>query len=235
MEKIKQIFQNLKEYFNPSTLHTSQKPMVMACYLFGIIPFYLVTDERNDRYECSFNGLIIATIHIMVFGACIVLTFSRQQHFVSAFFQTDISQVTSIIQLIISFLALAIVYPNIYIRKQKILKIFDILSKMDGQFMWSDNKTEHKKTFWYSVKLILANFVIYFIYIFGSYAIQINLDRPAQVYAWVSFFLPHFVLSFVTLKFLCIMQLLRNRIRSLNRVSTFVLKLYFSFVLLKLM
>lgn len=223
MISIKQIYCKIKGYFNPSTLYSSQWLMIMSCNIFGLIPFQFDTTDGKEHFKCSLFGIFAAASHITLFGVCLSLTLYHNEHFVSAFFETDISQVTSIIQLSISFVALAIIYPNFYIKKLKLLKVFDILSKVDGKFMWTENIAEYKRTFYYSVKWIVSNLIICGIYISGSYVIQINLDRPAQLSAWASFFLPHFVLSFVILKFLCIMRQLQNRFRSLNKVIFFFL------------
>lgn len=194
--------------------------MLLMCGLTGIIPFNLVGSKGTERFDVTYFGLINALFHMTLFVICFIVSVRRSEHFVSYFFKTDISQVTSLASLSISFVAMAVIYPSCFIKKLKLINIFNVLAKVDGQFIAiHSEQPEYRKTMFYALKCLGANCSLYGVFVMGSYFLQNSLERQANLNSWVVYFLPHLVLSFVVVKFLSIMWQLRRRFIYLNKVS----------------
>lgn len=192
--------------------------MLMACSLTGIIPFNLVGSAGNERFEVTYFGLINAFITMTIFVICLLITVIRAENFVSYFFKTDISQLTSMIQMFISLVAMAVVWPSCFWKKLKLISLFRVLTHIDVKLAAIGQPPEYDRIVGYALKCIAGNCAFYSIYIVGSYLLQVCLERQANLNSWITYFLPHLVLSFVVLKFMCIMWQIRRRFYYLNQV-----------------
>lgn len=207
-------------YFKPTNIYTAQRPMLLMCGLTGIIPFNLTGGKGKEHFEVTYFGIIIALFHMAIFVICFIVTFRRSENFVSYFFKTDISQVTSLVSLSISFVAMAVIYPSCFIKKLKLINIFNLLAKVDRQFNSIHMEPpEYRPTMLHALKCLLGNCTLYGVFIVGSYLLQNGLERQANLNSLIVYFLPHLVLSFVVVKFMSIMWQIRRRFFCLNKVS----------------
>lgn len=222
MQFVRKIVEYSLGYFKPTNIYTAQRPMLLLCGLSGIIPFNLVGGKGKEHFEVTYFGLINALFHMTIFLICFIVTFGRSENFVSYFFKTDISQVTSLVSLSISFVAMAVIYPSCFIKKLKLINIFKLLAKVDGQFITIHmDQPEYRQTMFHALKCLFGNCFLYGVFVMGSYFLQTGLERQANLNSWIVYFLPHLVLSFVVVKFMCIMWQIRRRFIYLNKVSLY--------------
>lgn len=185
----------------------------------------------------------IARLLLMLVQWCgclvsLIITLERDENFISFFFESDVSKVTSLIEKVLSMVCVTTVYTMSFVRRDRQQRLFALLYAVDGRLtalMWRTFGADstpgdgfvsmsalYRRTVVFTVCFMVGNGVVLTLYLVGSYAMQWGLDRTAHMYAWVSYFWPQMVLSMVVDQAMCWMWQVGRRFGQLNQVGVFI-------------
>lgn len=191
--------------------------------------------------------LIMATQWISCLGT-LLMTLHRNENFIAYFFESDVSKVTSLIELVLSLLAVLAVYLFSFCGRDRLRRLFGLLFVLDNRLnalTWTvvgsvdqappangataakrppshlhpTIASRYRRTIAFSVCCVGASIVLLLLYVVASYAMQFNQAQLAHTYAWVAYFWPQLVLLMVMAQVICVMRQLACRFAHLNMVS----------------
>lgn len=190
--------------------------------------------SRAHQTESWSHTLFRLTIMLAQWFGCLTalhITLKRDENFISFFFESDVSKVTSLIELILSMVAVSTVYLCCFGRRRHIGRLFALLYAIDGRLValrWtakfgeaSTMSSMFRRTVLMSWCCLGGNVLLLSLYILGSYAMQWGFERMAHTYAWVSYFWPQMVLSMVVVHAMFTLWQLARRFGQLNQVCEF--------------
>lgn len=209
------------QLFKPKDIYGAQQPLIIFTFLCGITPFKLVGKTGNRRIEMTIIGYIHTIIHISVFGFCFVITLNKKATIVGYFFNTQISKIGDMLQLVTGLLALTITFMCCLLKRHKVIGVIHFLKKIDEDFKQLGIETDYKSTLRYILIVLTFKISIYMVYLFGSYFLLDSVLVYPCVSVWVSFFLPHMVISSLIALFMCLIKQIRHRFLLLNKVCVF--------------
>lgn len=207
-----------KSVFKPTDIYGAQQPLIIITFLCGITPFKLVGSTGNRRIEMTIIGYINTIIHITIFGYCFVVTLNKNATIVGYFFNTQISKIGDMLQLCTGLLALTITFMCCLLKRHKVIGVIHFLQRIDEDFKELGIETDYKSTFRYILIVLSFKVMIYMVYLFGSYFLLDSVLVYPSVSVWVSFFLPHMVISSLISLFMCLIKQIRHRFLLLNKV-----------------
>lgn len=207
-----------KSIFKPTDIYGAQQPLIIITFLCGITPFKLVGSTGNRRIEMTIIGYINTIIHITIFGYCFVVTLNKNATIVGYFFNTQISKIGDMLQLCTGLLALTITFMCCLLKRHKVIGVIHFLQRIDEDFKELGIETDYKSTFRYILIVLSFKVMIYMVYLFGSYFLLDSVLVYPSVSVWVSFFLPHMVISSLISLFMCLIKQIRHRFLLLNKV-----------------
>lgn len=213
--------QAIRLYFNPTNIYATQRPIIMATYFMGIIPFTREKAKDYLAYKVTKLGLLNTIWHLMLFTVSLIFTIHQKDDFVSHFFKTGVSKLTSLTQLLIFYIAMIITYITCYVKRYKLIETVDLLGKVDNRFRRLGIQPVYKKSIKYILKCFIVNFSIFVVYLAVNSVLQVYLNRTAAINTWISYFAPHLVLSIVAFIFLSILTQIKYRFVNLNMVRKY--------------
>lgn len=196
--------------------------------------------------ERWFHTVVRLLVMLTQWCGCLValwIALLRDENFISFFFESDVSKVTSLIELVLSMVAVTVVYGISFVRREHVQRLFALMHFIDGRLdrlmcslstgmiilgRTTDNKTTtllrlYRRTVWFSIGCTAANLTVLALYIGYSYAMQWTSERSAHMYAWVAYFWPQIVLAMVVDQAMCLLWQLAQRFDQLNQVINNIL------------
>lgn len=212
---------NLKAY----DIFVAQLPIILLCSPLGLIPFKVIAVSSKTATHCfaiTRVGRIMPFVCFSLFTMCVIVTTATSHSFSTHFVPTEMSVLMSSSQLVMYHVAVTIIYGACVIKRNKLIKLFNLLAQMDRKFEMCDNVgVNYCLTVTYMLKCIAIfwfRFVVSFALI---YVLQMILNRPIRLTVWVSYFMSHIVTTLIVLKFIWIMSQLKYRFTLLKTVSHF--------------
>lgn len=216
---------SLKGYFNPTDIYMMLRPLIFVCTFSGVASIRLSCKSQQKRLEVLALGLITTIMYISVFAICFIFTIYDKENFVRYIFRSDVSRIAGVIQLCISFFSMTINYTCSFVQRFKLIHIIEALAKIDERFMALGIRPDYKKSFNFIIGILVINVLSYVVYVFGSFGViaaaehQTDQDKLPGFSVWISYFLPHFVVSIVVIIFASIIRQIRNRLAYINEVK----------------
>lgn len=210
----------IRSIFIPENVFVAQNLSLFVFSFTGLASWKSAGPNKERRLHTILR-LITMTVQCFGYMASLLITLGRQENFISFFFMNDVSEITSIIELIIAMLAVTVVYSKFYLRRRNYRKLFLLLHEVDQKFeRLGAAAADFRTSVCFSVKLMMSTFVLLGLYVMASYAIQWGKDQMAHMYAWVAYFWPQLMLAMAVNLAVNIMWQLGERFERLNRVST---------------
>lgn len=213
----------LQNIFYPENVFVAQNFSLSIFAFTGLASWKSAGPEKERRLH---TNLRLLTMAIQCFGymASLLITLQRQENFISFFFTNDVTEVTSLIELIIAMFAVTVVYSKCYLRRRYYRNFFLLLHEVDQKFEQlgvgvAEKVSDFRTTVWFSVKLMMSTFVLLGLYVMASYAIQWGKEQMAHMYAWVAYFWPQLMFAMAVNLAVTMMWQVGERFERLNRVS----------------
>lgn len=210
-------------YLNPTNIYQANRPLLFISFLMGILPFRL---NINNTLQVTWYGFINTFLHILIFSSCFVITISTRDSFINYFFTTSISLFGDALLLVISFIAITIIFTTSIWKRYALINSLKELYNIDEQLQQLGVDINYKCTLHFILFSLILKYIVYTIYFSGSFMLLRNYNIRPNFTAWISYFLPHFMISMVSIQFFCIVKQITQRLSLINNVCILLLYLY---------
>ncbi|XP_055543510.1 putative gustatory receptor 28b isoform X1 [Wyeomyia smithii] len=209
----------MRNLFNPQNFYEVQQPILKVTFITGMTPFTIVREEPNVAgLRCTAFGYLNSTVHIVFFCVCYVMALIQKESVTRYFFQTEISTLGDILQVMTGLVALVLTFFYTIFQRNKLIHAFNLLANTDEQFQNIGFEINYKSTLLYNYFIITVQILILGI----NCGISIGVTQFSTIHpsftAWVSFFLPFIMITLVICLFVCLVQQARYRFYMLNRI-----------------
>lgn len=218
MDKIRKLMKNLKEFFKPTDIYLSLRPLILVYACCGVISIRLAGKKGNRKLQVISWGILTTLVHIAIFGVSFIVTITRNENFATFIFRTDVSTISGILQLCVSFFAMAITYCCSYLKRYKLIETIEALAKIDEKLYDMNVDLNYKKKFQTNLICLSFNKVIFVVYVVLSIAVLNSSNESPSLFGWIAYFLPHLIVSVVVLIFTCMAKEIGYRFAKLNQV-----------------
>lgn len=219
-QRVKKFIRNI---FIPEDVFGAQNFSLFIFSFSGLVSWKSAGPDKGRRRLHIILRLLTMTVQCLGYLVSLLMTLHREENFISFFFENDVSEVTSLIELIIAMLAVTVIYSMFYVRRRNYRRLFKMLHEVDQKFKelgGSARKVrDFRTTVFFSVKLMMSTFTLLGVYVIASYAIQWGKEQMAHMFAWFSYFWPQFIFAMAVNLAVNIMWQLGERFEQLNRVS----------------
>lgn len=211
----------LREMVNPVDIYSAQQPLLNLSLISGIAPIKLVGNKENRRLEVNFFGFVVLLIHLCLFGYCYIKTITIHDSIVSYFFKSEYQKISVLgdtLQLCIGLIGIVTVFFYSLIQRNKFILWFHSMAKIDQQMLEVGVETDYKSTLKFISLVILVKFIFFNTYLVGSYLLFTTANIYPNYTCWISFFMPHFMISIILVLFVCLVKQMKHRFLLLNKV-----------------
>lgn len=226
MEKLRSKCNRLIEWFNPTDIYTSQRPISLALSFKGLFPFKIVENADDRTLRISKFGYALAAFHISAFMISFIISIWRHNSFVIFFFPTEISRFGGQLQFLTSIVVMVSIYGSCTYSAKKIRIVMDNILKIDEKLKLLGLGIDHNVGFKLNVYFVIGFLAVNFTFTFLSFVLIATAeddDNMPGFAVWTSYFVPPFVVSLVVIYFLSIVYQIRQRFVHANQVSKMML------------
>lgn len=215
----------IKGNLKANDIFVAQLPIILFCSPIGLMPLKVIavsskTATNSHCLAITRFGRIMPFVYTAMFTICLIITISTTNSFSTHFVPTEMSGMVSSAQLVMFYVGVTIMYGTCVLKRNKLLKLFNLLAHIDRKFEMCVNVyLDYCLTVKYMLKCIAAHWLTFAAYVVLIYVQQKLLGRSIWLNVWVSYFMSHLVVSFVVLKFICIISQLKYRFSLLKTVS----------------
>lgn len=213
----------LTSFLNPTNLPDALRVMVYFLFVAGLSP-YRLTANKSATKRCSIRvifGRILSIIILFILFDCFFRTLRLSTVLNSSFDEYPLFRTVDMIMVTVAMWAMCLVYLSPIWKRYAFLDIVHILVVIDRSLQRLGIKPRHQRTVFYIVTRLLLNGILYGLYIFGCFQLFLIYKYEREIYSWISYFAPQYVLWQIVFKYMTITELLRIRFRSLNKVSVY--------------
>ncbi|XP_029724995.2 putative gustatory receptor 28b isoform X2 [Aedes albopictus] len=208
-----------RDCINPKNFYAAQAPILKSTFIGGLTPFTVVNRRRHDSaLECTIFGYVNSFIHSATFCTCYVITLLRHESVTAHFFDSEISTLGDILQIIVGLVALIMTFGYSVFRRQTLIDSFHALARTDKHFKEIGVETDYKSTLFFNYGLLLIQVIVNLAYI----SISIAIVTSSGVYicgpTWAAFFLPFIMMTMINSLFVCIVNQAKHRFYLLNKI-----------------
>ncbi|XP_062551277.1 putative gustatory receptor 28a isoform X1 [Armigeres subalbatus] len=212
-------FKWIHELMNPKNFYAAQAPILKSTFFGGMTPFTVVNRRRHDSaLQCTTFGYINSCIHALTFSTCYIITLGKQESVTAHFFDSEISTLGDILQLMVGLVALISTFGYGVFRRQTLIDAFHALARTDVHFKEIGVETDYRSTLLYNYGLLFIQLVISLTYIFVSISIVTSSGVFICATTWAAFFLPFLMMTMSISLFLCIVNQSKHRFYLLNKI-----------------
>lgn len=208
-----------KELRNPTDTYTSSMLLITVSFLLGFTPYTLEGGVGERRLQYRQFGLFNTLFHITVFMSCYVLSFASKESIIEIFFQSNISQFSDMLQKIVGFIGMPLLFGTSFYNRRSFIKSFRLLFELDEHFLEFGemfNYQRHLRCTYVCVTLITLTNGIFFSYNTWMF---IQHDKMPSLVTIIVFFQPAWFLCFMVFSFVGTVSRIRFRIHTLNKVG----------------
>ncbi|EAT36880.1 AAEL011073-PA, partial [Aedes aegypti] len=208
-----------RDCINPKNFYAAQAPVLKATFIGGLTPFTVVNRRRHDSaLECTIFGYVNSFIHAATFCTCYVITLVKHESVTAHFFDSEISTLGDILQIIVGLVALIMTFGYSVFRRQTVIDAFHALARTDLHFKEIGVETDYKSTLFYNYGLLFIQITVNLAYITISIAIVTSSGVFICGTTWAAFFLPFMMMTMITSLFVCIVNQSKHRFYLLNKI-----------------
>jgi gustatory receptor len=207
-----------RELLNPTDIYSAQSLLIKLSLISGIAPLKLTGKCGNRRLQVNLFGFVILIIHMCIFAFCYIRTITVHDSIVSYFFKTEISVVGDTLQLCIGLIGISTVFLNSFCKRQTFILWFHLMARIDEELKQIGIETDYKSTLKFICLVLMVKFIFFNGYMLGSYVLFNMANVFPNYTCWISFFLPHLMISIIVVLFLCFVKQMKHRFLLLNKV-----------------
>lgn len=220
--KVKSYFVNL---IFPTNLCDALQLIVFFLSWTEIPSFRRMSPARTIG-DCSHKlsvlfGRLMSFTMLLMFTYCYVLTVMQPVIFTANFDEFPLFQTVDTILVTASMFAMCLVYLSPIWQRYTLSDIIKILILTDDHLeRVSGVQPRHQQTVLYLLKRLVSNLFLYALYVAVSVWLFNQHQHKTEFNTWISYFMPHYIISQIVLKKLTMTQLLQDRFANLNKVSS---------------
>lgn len=232
------VVNRIRKHVHSEHLFESMKPLFTLSFIFGLTPIHVAKISGGVRVlKVSTFGFINATLHVIVYAACYIVTLVRRESVVGYFFRqgdyseaedeltNDISNFGDTLQIFNDIIGSSITYFSCIYRRDKLIKMMGVIDAADEAFREIGVKIYYKKLLVFCSIVCCFLFCINLAYMFGIFYRFYQVNIKPSPYLYVTFIDQHFVISIAVGLFLCTSRSIQRRFEIMNRVSFFYIYL----------
>ena len=209
--------QKLRNYLNPIDIHGALWPMIFINHMIGTIPFKWI--ENNQQYKLTLYGIFNFAFTNVLFTVSLVYSVLSGKNYVTFFFTLNIARNASLCLLLLFFVGIVTTYSCSLFRRRKLIKLILMVNQTDKRLRKINVRIDYRFCVTNLLRKTLFHLTFFGFYLGFNYMLQWAAKKDQHFSEWVSYFLPHFVLSSVQFKFVCILMHINYRIKLLNQVG----------------
>lgn len=208
----------IRRLLNPKTFYAAQRPILRTTFVFGMTPFTVMCRNSESVLECTLFGYINSSIHAVIFCSCYVIALIKWESVTEHLFNTEISTLGDILQILIGLSALVMTFIYSIVQRNKLIHAFHSVAETDVHFKKIGVETDYKSTLKFNYVIIFVQFCVQITYCVISVSILSSSGVYPCITAWVSFFYPYLMMSMVTVLFICLVNQAKHRFYLLNKI-----------------
>lgn len=210
---------------HPRNVYDAQMLTHLVFVLAGISsPLLRRPAHQTEPWSHTLFRLVIMLTQLIGSLAALLITLQRNDNFISFYFESDVSKVTSLIELILSLVAMSTVYVCCFGRRRLIGRLFALLYTADGRLValrWTAQFGEAATMGSMYRRTVVLGFCVQAVNVL-LLALFIARLQMAHTYAWLAYFWPQMVLSMVVVHSVFVLRQLAWRFGQLNQVRVSV-------------
>lgn len=224
----------IRKHVRSKHLFESMKPLLTLSFIFGLTPIHVARVPSGDRVlKVSTFGFVNATLHIIIYAACYIVTLVHRESVVGYFFRTgdysetdeniqlsyEISTFGDTLQIFNEIIGSSATYLSCIYRRDKLIKMMGVFDAADEAFKELGVKIYYKKLLIFSAIVCCFLFFTNLSYICGIFYRFHQVNIKPSPYLYVAFIDQRFVISIAVGLFVCVSKSLQRRFEIMNRVS----------------
>lgn len=225
MKKLSNFLKCITNFLYPSDLYESLRPLVLMLLISGIPPYELNPAKKNLS-TCVIIGRLIGILYLAMFIVSFALTINDATTVKSFFLAVGLPELVDVVMMTSTLFAMVLVYLSGFVKKYNFGDVVDILATVDSRLAKIGVNLNHSKNVLNFMKIVALTVLLYVIYICGrSYRILNALYHQASPSTWISYFIPHYIIAQILVKYLTTTNIIQHRFATLNSVSCYDLQL----------
>lgn len=217
---VKHIFHYIRDFFDPSNVFESMRPMVIMCSLTGILPCYMVGKRPDRRYTITRWFYVITVTQLMWFIMAMIRSF-RTRGLFSYFIEfEEFTRVFEIFQVISSVAAISVTYAFCFAYRYRFVAAVATVHLVDQRLERDFGvRHDHWKSFVWILWNMAASLALFFGYVFSCvWLVRGSSGHEVSLSTFISYFMPHTVLAQIVFKHRIVVRQIQRRWELLNRV-----------------
>uniref|UniRef100_A0A1I8NEP9 Gustatory receptor n=1 Tax=Musca domestica TaxID=7370 RepID=A0A1I8NEP9_MUSDO len=209
----------LRRLFSASQMYECIQPLMFLLYWHGLSPFYIANDKNGKKeLKESMWGYINVGVHILVYGACYILTLTNDHETVAGhFFQTEISFFGDFMQILSGFIGVTVIYLSAILPKQYVQHSLAIIQFMDDQLRELGVRIRYTKIIRFNYVFLASMILANLCYMIGCIFILRSGERIPSISLHVTFVMQHTVVLYVVTVFGCFTRMLDMRFHMMQK------------------
>lgn len=210
----------LSELRNPTDIYTSSVFLITVSFALGFTPYTLEGGVGERRLKYRKFGLLNTLFHITVFVVCYSLSFVKHESIIAMFFQSDISFLSDILQKIVGFIGMPMLFWTSYLNRDSFSKTYRLLFEIDERCLELGTEIfNYKRALRCSYISVITITMMNGIFFSYNTWLFVKNDRMPSLVSFVVFFQPAWFLCFMVFSFSLTMSRIQHRTRAMNGVS----------------
>lgn len=211
-----------RRYAAPLDIFESFRPLLHVFLLMGIMPYRMVDiDGGGHRLRPSVGGGLLTVAYICAFVYAYVQTILEMRNmFLANLKPDDFSRAVDLYMLTSSLAAVLCMLFVCVRRRTRMCRLLNLLDMVDRRLQKLGGRVEHRRTLCSMCGLMAFSWLVYGIYLTGSYLVLVYVRHRNSPVCWMAFFMPHIMLFNFLYKWRMVVMMLHQRLEVLNKVSS---------------
>lgn len=210
----------LSELRNPTDIYTSSVFLITVSFTLGFTPYTLEGGAGARRLKYRKFGLLNTLFHITVFIVCYFLSFVNNESIVAMFFQNDISKFSDLLQKVVGFIGIPMLFWTSYWNRVSFLKTYRLLFVIDEVFLdLCGEMFNYKRALRCSYISVITITMMNGVFFSYNTWLFVKNDQMPSLVSFVVFFQPAWFLCFMVFSFSLTVSRIRYRCHTMNEVS----------------
>ncbi len=219
--------ERLRNFFRPTNIYESQRPMLWTLNYLGLFPFKITGSRTSKRLTVSLIFSILSVVFFIFFFSCcaILLIDENGAELITIARTSFITRFASIIKFFNLTGLMFLIYGSCLCLSKRIRCCMERIIKIDRKLSRIGVEIDYRKSFYFSISLIcfvILHITSSFVLSLWTNEIQIKEKPHLKFVVWISFFTQHVTLvivSVVACYQASIASEINTRFEAMNRVS----------------
>lgn len=220
MKNISKFREFINKLLYPSDLYESLRPLVLIMLISGIPPYELNPSAKRNLSTRVIVGRCIGILYLIMFITSFALIVGDLSILESFFMAYGLPELIDTVMRTTTLFAMVVVYLSAFVKKYHFGDVIKIVSAVDTRLAKVGVNLNHRNTVVNFTKIVALTALVYGFYIFGrTYRILSAPDHDAAPSTWISYFVPHYIITQIVVKYLTTTNIIQHRFTTLNKVS----------------